>query len=49
MFSLRKVDDLHLAAVNGVAEKQNLKVRRLRIFVNAAFIQIDVRERLYVY
>jgi hypothetical protein len=42
MFSLRKVDDLNFAAIYGVAEKQNLKVRRLRIFVNAALIQIDV-------
>jgi hypothetical protein len=42
LFSLCKVNDLHLAAIDRVAEEQDLKVRRLCVFVNAAFVQIDV-------
>ena len=49
MFSLRKVNDLHLAAIDRITEEQNFKVRRLRVFVNAALIQIDVREGFYIY
>jgi hypothetical protein len=49
MFSLCKVNDLYLAAIDRIAEEQNLKVRRLRVFVNAALIQIDVGEGFDIY
>ena len=35
MFSRRKVDDLDLFAVSGIAEEQDFKVRRLYIAIHA--------------
>jgi hypothetical protein len=49
MFSLCKVNDLHLAAIDRIAEEQDLKVRRLRVFVYAALVQVDVGEGFYIY
>jgi hypothetical protein len=49
MFSLCKVNDLHLVAIDRITEQQDFKVRRLRVFVNAALVQVDVGEGFYIY
>lgn len=44
-----QVDHVDFASVNGVSEQQHLKIRRLRIFVNAAFGEIDAAVGLDIY
>ena len=36
LLSIGKVDDLHLTAVHGIAEKQDSEVRRFGVAINAA-------------
>lgn len=38
MFSLRKINNLYRAAIDRIAEQQDFKVGRLRIFVDAALV-----------
>ena len=48
-FSAGKINDLYLAAIDRVAEEQDLKVRRFCVLVYAAFVQIDIGKRLDIY
>jgi hypothetical protein len=41
-FSLGQINDLHFAAIHGIAEKEDFKGWRLCVFVHAAFGQIDI-------
>ena len=49
MFARRKVDDLNLAVIYGIAEQENLEVGRLGLFVHAAFGKVVVAIGFNIY
>ena len=43
-FSVHDIDHLHLTAVNGITEQQQIKLRRLRVGIHPSGEQVNIRK-----